>query len=81
MVDALLQHSDLMVAINKPSEYYLEIYGPEQYIVDEKTLALHFVKARNGDRSICFFEAQFENMSIKEIPVPPTKGIKLRTQR
>jgi len=77
--DALLQHSDLMVAINKPSEYYLDIYGPEQYIVDEKTLALHFVKARNGDRSICFFEAQFEHMSIKEMGIPATKKVKLRT--
>lgn len=78
--DALLQHCDLMVAINKPSEYYLDLYGPEQYIVDEKTLALHFVKARNGDRSMCFFEAQFEHMSIKEVPVPPTKTSRLRTR-
>lgn len=78
--DALLQHSDLMVAINKPSEYYLDVYGPEKYIVTDNMLALHFVKARNGERSICFFEAEFEHMSIREVPLPPVQTIKLRTR-
>jgi len=77
--DALLQHSDLMVAINKPSEYYLDIYGPEQFIVTPNMLALHFVKARNAERSICFFEAEFEHMDIREIGVPQQKKLKLRS--
>lgn len=74
--DALLQHSDLMVAINKPSEYYIEEYGPERFMVDDRTIVLHFVKARNGDRTMCFFEHEFEHMNIKEIPVPATKTLK-----
>lgn len=76
--DALLQHSDLMVVINKPSNYFLEIYGPEQFMVDEKTLALHFVKTRNGDNRLCFFEAEFEHMSIKEIPTPAQRTLTSR---
>lgn len=68
--DALLQHSDLLVVINRPSLYNLEIYGPEQFEVDDKMLALHFLKTRNGDNRLCFFEAQFEHMTIVEAPAP-----------
>lgn len=76
--DALLQHSDLMVIINKPSTYYIDVYGPQKFIMDQNTLALHFVKTRNGDNTLAFFEAEFAHMKIKEIPVPQTK--KLKTQ-
>lgn len=72
--DALLQHSDLMVIINKPSTYYLDIYGPEKFIMESDTLALHFVKTRNGDNTIAFFESEFKHMKIKEIPVPNRKA-------
>lgn len=75
--DALLQHSDILIVINRPG-LYMDIYGPEQFEVDEKTLAFHFLKTRNGDNRLCFFEAQFEHMSIKEIPAPPQRKISTR---
>jgi len=77
--DALLQHSDLLAAINRPFLYNLDTYGPEQFEVTPNLLAIHFLKARNGENSLCFFEAEFKNMSIKEIPPPPTRKITLRS--
>ncbi len=76
--DSLLMHSDLLVVINKPFNYNLELYGPEQYEVTENLLALHFLKTRNGDNKLCFFEARFEHMSILEIPTPLTRKMTSR---
>jgi replicative DNA helicase len=77
--DALLMHSDMLVVINRPYQYNLEIYGPEQFEVTEKLLALHFLKTRNGDNKLCFFEAEFENMNIREIAAP--NQVQAQTQR
>lgn len=77
--DALYFHSDIVVVINKPSLYSLESYGPEKYEVTENLLALHFLKTRNGDNRICFFEAQFAHMNIKEIGIPATKKLVRRS--
>lgn len=71
--DALLQHSDLLVVINRPSLYNMDVYGPEQFEVDDKLIVMHFLKTRNGDNRMCFFEAQFEHMNIAEIPPPPQR--------
>lgn len=79
--DALLQHSDLMVVINRPSLYNLDVYGPEQFEVNEKLLALHFLKTRNGDNRLCFFEAEFEHMTIREVPAPPQRQVQIRRAR
>lgn len=70
--DALLQHSDILIALNQPSRYYINVYGPEKFVMEKDTLAMHFLKTRNGDNTLCFFDAKFEHMSIVEI-VPPTK--------
>lgn len=79
--DALLQHSDMLVVINRPSLYNMDVYGPEQFEVTDKLLALHFLKTRNGDNRLCFFNAEFEHMTIVEIPTPPQRQIQLRRQR
>ena len=53
----------------KYGNYVLE---SDIYIIkDDKTLVLHFLKARNGDTRMSFFKAQFEQMKIIEMDTPP----------
>ena len=59
--DALLQHADLVVGINKPAKQKIRFYGPDRYIIDDdNTLVLHFLKCRNGDTRMSYFKAEFE---------------------
>jgi replicative DNA helicase len=68
--DALLQHCDMMAAINRPSLYNLAYYGPEQYVVHPNLIALHWLKVRNGELGISFFNADFANMGLIENSAP-----------
>lgn len=75
--DALLQHADIQVGINRPGNQNIKFYGPDRYIIEDKDiLVLHFIKCRNGDTRMSFFKGNFEAMSITEIPVPPTQEIR-----
>ncbi len=70
--DALLQHADTVVGYNRPGKRGIRNYGPERYIIEnENVLVAHFLKARNGDVRMSFFQAEFHKMSISEIPTPP----------
>lgn len=70
--DALLQHADTLIGINRPAKQKIRFYGPDKYIIeDDKVLVLHFLKCRNGDNRMSFFKAQFERMRITEMPTPP----------
>jgi replicative DNA helicase len=70
--DALLQHADVVLGINKPSIRKIRFYGPERFIVnDEDLLAFHFLKSRNGTTRLSFFKLDRENMRIIEIETPP----------
>jgi replicative DNA helicase len=72
--DAMLQHADTLIGINRPAKQKIKYYGPDRYIIDDdKTLVLHFLKARNGDTRMSFFKAQFEKMEIREMPTPLTQ--------
>jgi replicative DNA helicase len=72
--DALLQHADLVVGINRPGQRKIKFYGPDRYIIsDDNVMVMHFLKCRNGDTRMSFFQAQFEKMKIVEIPTPPTQ--------
>lgn len=71
--DALLQHSDMLIGLNRPYHLNLQVYGPEQFIVQPNTLAMHFLKVRNGDPRVSFFEAQFDKMRIVETGPPPRR--------
>lgn len=69
--DAMLQHADTLVGINRPAKQKIRFYGPDRYIIDDdKTLVLHFLKARNGDTRMSFFKAEFEKMQIHEMATP-----------
>jgi replicative DNA helicase len=70
--DAMLQHADTLIGINRPAKQKIRLYGPDRYIIqDDKTLVLHFLKARNGDTRMSFFKAAFEKMEIHEMDTPP----------
>lgn len=70
--DALLQHADIVLGINRPSKYNLPIYGPERYLVDRQLLAVHVLKNRNGDAPmLMFFNEEFKHMRITEREEPP----------
>ena len=70
--DALLQHADLVVGLNRPGKQKIRFYGPDRYIIEnDKVLVMHFLKCRNGDVRMSFFNAAFEKMSIEEINTPP----------
>ena len=70
--DAMLQHADTLIGINRPAKQKIRYYGPDRYIIeDDRTLVLHFLKARNGDTRMSFFKAQFERMQISEMDTPP----------
>ena len=46
----------------------------QRYIIeDDRTLVLHFLKARNGDARMSFFKAKFEKMEIEEMDTPDTQ--------
>jgi replicative DNA helicase len=69
--DALLQHADVVLGINKPSIRKIRQYGPERFIIsDEDTLVFHFLKSRNGTTRLSFFKLDRTNMRIVEIATP-----------
>lgn len=72
--DALLQHADMVVGINRPGKQKIRFYGPDRYIIeDDKVLVMHFLKCRNGDNRMSFFKAEFEKMQVVEADTPPTQ--------
>jgi replicative DNA helicase len=77
--DALLQHADTLIGLNRPGQKKIKEYGPDRYIIEnDRVLAMHFLKCRNGDTRISFFRAEYEKMKISEIPPPPKAEKKLK---
>lgn len=69
--DALLQHADTVIGLNRPGKQRIRFYGPDGYIIDsDRILVMHFLKCRNGDNRMSFFNAKFEQMTIEEIEPP-----------
>lgn len=78
--DALFQHADIVLGLNRPATKFIEYYGPERFIIkDDSVLVGHFLKCRNGDTRMSFFEAQFDKMSIQEMETPPTQQKRVST--
>jgi replicative DNA helicase len=79
--DAILQHADTVIGINRPAKQKIRFYGPDRYVIDDdKVLVLHFLKSRNGETGLCFFKAEFEKMSIAEMITPPMQEKRLTTK-
>ena len=79
--DALLQHADTVIGINRPAKQKIRFYGPDRYVIeDDRVLVLHFLKCRNGDTRLSFFKAEFEKMRIVEMITPPQQEKRLSTK-
>jgi replicative DNA helicase len=77
--EALLQHADTLIGINRPAKQKIRFYGPDKYVIEnDRVLVLHFLKCRNGDARMSFFKAEFERMRISEMPTPPQQEKRIK---
>jgi len=73
--DALLQHADMVIGINRPALKKIKFYGPDKYVIDdENVLVWHFLKCRNGDIRMSFFKCLYDQFKVAEMDAPPTKN-------
>lgn len=73
--DAMLQHADTLIGVDRPAKRKIRFYGPDKFIIqDDKTLVFHFLKTRQGENQMSFFKAKFENMKVEEMNTPPCAG-------
>lgn len=70
--DALMQASDMVVAVNRPFKTNINIYGPKKWLTNKDQIYLHILKARNGnnDDNILFFNAEFNRGRMLETTEP-----------
>tara|TARA_R110000823_G_scaffold98992_4_gene213891 strand:- start:6430 stop:7446 length:1017 start_codon:yes stop_codon:yes gene_type:complete len=79
--DALLQHADIVLGINKPAARKIRYYGPEKFqIVDPDTLVFHFLKCRNGDTRMSFFKLDRDTIRIVEMNTPSNTSTNTNTK-
>jgi hypothetical protein len=79
--DAILQHADNVIGINRPAKQKIRYYGPDRYVIeDDRVIVLHFLKCRNGDTRLSFFRAEFEKMMIVEMITPPQQEKRITTK-
>jgi len=66
--DALFQHADNVIILDRPHKRNLTQYGPHRWIIDDpKYIAIHVIKGRDTGESFMWFEADFKNMNLKEL--------------
>jgi len=68
--DALMQHSDMVIILNHPVKNQVTTYGPAGYQMGPDTIVAHFVKVRNGDPMIGFFDFIGAQARFVQIPTP-----------
>lgn len=69
--DAVLQHADNLIALNRPAKNNIRQYGPEKFVINDPNLiAMHLLKARNGQEGMLWFQANFEVMDFRELTPP-----------
>ncbi len=79
--DALTQHADMIIGVNRPGTRFIKFYGVDRFIIeDDRTLVFHFLKCRNGDVRISFFRAAYERMSVVAMQEPGRQTMNLKTK-
>lgn len=70
--DALMQGSDMVVALSRPAKNDLLVYGPKGYLVKPDDIFMHLLKIRNGtdDATTLFMKADFKNQRMLEVEEP-----------
>lgn len=72
--DALLQHADIVVGVNRPAKQKISFYGVERYLIEDlSVLVFHFLKVRNGETRLSFMRAEFNRMMVTEMETPATQ--------
>lgn len=85
--DALMQGSDMVIALSRPYELDIKSYGPYAYKVEKDSVFMHLLKVRNGkkDTSIIFLKMDGANQRMVEVPPftaeRPDGAYLLRSQR
>jgi replicative DNA helicase len=72
--DALMQSSDMVIALNRPHKANINIYGPKKYITHKDQIYMHLLKVRNGgdDNNVLFMNAEFNKQRMLETLEPQT---------
>lgn len=70
--DALMQSSDMVIALNRPHKMNINVYGPKKYVTNKDQIYMHLLKTRNGgdDTNMLFMQAEFNRQRMLEIPEP-----------
>lgn len=77
--DALLQHTDLLICLDRPALRHITEYGPEKYLIEDDTVLIaHVLKTRTGDTRMSFLRAEFYHMLISDMTTPPVAGLKTK---
>ena len=75
--DALLQHADMVIGLDRPALRHISEYGPDRYLIeDDSVLVAHILKTRTGDTRMSFLRAEFHNMRITEMETPGLAEVK-----
>ena len=78
--DALMQHADMVIGINRPAMKFIEYYGPDRFIIaDDTVLVFHFLKTRTGDTRMSFFKAEFDKMQVVPMSTPGVQQKRITT--
>jgi hypothetical protein len=67
--DALMQGSDMLVALNNPHKANIPLYGPKEYDAKKNHIFMHLLKVRNGsdDNNLLFMDANFNRQKLIEV--------------
>lgn len=66
--DALLQHADTLIAINRPADFNIFEYGAPGFVIhDKNVMAVHILKSRNSETGMLWFLGEFKKMNLLEL--------------
>lgn len=70
--DALMQSSDMVIALNRPHKSNINVYGPKKYLTHPDQIYMHLLKVRNGgnDSNVLFMNAEFNRQRMLETLEP-----------
>lgn len=73
--DALMQHSDIVIGVNRPGMFNIRYYGPMRYMIQTRyDTVFHMVKNRDGEAGqLLWFRFEGSTMSLEEMDTPESK--------
>ena len=73
--DAVMQHSDILIGVNRPGMFNIRYYGPVRYQIQTRyDTVFHMIKNRNGEAGhLLWFKFNGGTMNLDEMDTPPSK--------